>query len=221
MENKTTISRTVEGAVEKKEIYELAEIDNDKYRLMGQSAGINMAHCVQLGSRHADDFWHRVCGYKIVQNDKTANMVFEAMKKIKPETQPYVAVAFYERLSDHRVMFVPHRLEIPDRPELNNFPLNIAFGTICLTDDDAQRHETSLYEPDFQTFMQEGAEQKMKYYNNLNPERRFWVEIVYNTNDQTYVGTKYRDDKNIGSAYGTEWKIFFVHLTMLGVGSNQ
>ena len=59
----------------------------------------------------------------------------------------------------------------------------------------------------------------MKYYNILNPERRFWVQIVYNTSDQSYVGVKYYGEKRLGMAFGTKWDMFFVHLTVLGVGS--
>lgn len=216
--NTININRIIDdGSKEEKEIYELTEEDTHKYRLLGQSTGINMDHCVILGSNHKDDFWHRVYGYKIVQNEEMEKMMLEAMKKIKPETESYITVAFYERYADRKVMFVPHRLEIPDRPELNNFPFNIAFGTVTLDDNNTERQETSLYEPDLSTFTQEGAEQKMKYYNNLNLERHFWAEIVYNISDQSYVGTKYRGDKSAGMAFGKSWDMFFVHFTLLGV----
>lgn len=219
MSNATIISRiTNDGSKENKKIYELAEEDKHGYRLLGQAVGINMNHCVILGSKHKDDFWHRVYGYRIVENDKVAEMMLESVKKIKPETESYIAVAFYERLAGRKVMFIPHRLEIPDRPELNNFPFNILFGTVTLADNNVQRQETALYEPDFSTFTQDGVEQKMKYYNVSNPERRFWAEIVYDTNKQSYVGTKYRGDKSIGMAEGPKWDMFFVHLTLLGVG---
>lgn len=216
--NTININRIIDdGRKEEKEIFELAEEDKYKYSLLGQSTGINMDHCVVLGSNHKDDFWHRVYGYIIIQNEEMEKMMLEVMKKIKPETESYITVAFYERFADRKVMFVPNRLEIPHRPELNNFPFNIVFGTITLADNDTQRQETSVYEPDFSTFAQDGAEQKMKYYNNLNPERRFWAEIVYNANDQTYVGTKYCGDKSHGMAFGKNWDMFFVHFTALGV----
>ena len=215
--NTINISRIIDGGKEEKEIYELAEEDKHKYRLLGQSIGINMVHCVQLGADHKDDFWHRVYGYSIIRDGKEAKMMTEAMREIKPETEPYITVAFYERFADRKIMFVPKRLEIPDRPELNNFPFNIAFGTVTLADDNTERQETSVYEPDFTTFTQEGVEQKMKYYNNLNLERHFWAEIVYNTNDQSYVGTKYCGDKYAGMAFGKNWDMFFVHFTALGV----
>lgn len=218
--NTININRIIDnGSREEKEIHELTDEDKYKYRLLGQSTGINIDHCVILGINRKDDFWHRVYGYRIIENEKIEKMMLETMKKLKPEIESYMTVCFYERLADRKVMFVPNRLEIPDRPELNNFPFNIMFETICLTDDNTERRETSVYEPDFSTFRQEGAEQKMKYYNNLNLERHFWTEIVYNTSDQSYVGTKYCGDENIGSASGPSWDGFFIHLTSLGVGS--
>ena len=206
-----------DGSKEVKEIYEIAEGDKNEYRLIGQATGIHMDHCVILGSKHEDDFWHRVYGYKHVENKKMEKIMLEAEKKIRPETESYITVAFYERFADRKVMFVPSRLEIPDRPELNNFPFNILFCTITLADNDTQRQETAVYEPDISTFAEVGFEQKMKYYNNLNPERRFWVEIIYNTNDQSYIGTKYFGEKRLGMACGTRWDGFFIHLTLLGV----
>lgn len=220
--NTINISRIIDnGSKEEKEIYELAEEDKYKYRLLGQSIGINMVHCVQLGADHKDDFWHRVYGYSIIRDGKEAKMMTEAMRKVKPKTESYITVAFYERFADRKIVYVPKHLEIPDLPELNNFPFNIAFGTATLDDNNTERHETSLYEPDLSTFTQKGVEQKMKYYNKLNPERHFWAEIVYNTRDRSYVGTKYRDDQDAGKAFGTEWNAFFVHFTALGVTDGE
>lgn len=210
---------TGNGNTETKEIYELPEIDNFKYRLMGQSMGINMDHCVTLGTSHAVDFWHRVYGYKIVQNDEKTIMMQETMRKTKPEIEKYISVCFYERFAEQRFMFVPHRLEIPDRPELNNFPFNILFGTICIADNNRQRQETSTYLPDLATFKEEDEGQKMRYYNSLNKE--YWVEIVYNKSSQSYVGTKYYRDESIWIASGPKWDVFFTHLTMSGVASGQ
>lgn len=218
MSNTTIINRIIDdGSIERKEIFELEENDVHQYRLLGQSTGINMDHCVILGTNHKDDFWHRVYGYRIIQNEEREKQLLEAMRKIKPEVESYMTVCFYERYAAQKFMFVPSRLEIPDRPELHNFPLNIVFGTVCVADNNTQRMETSEYAPDISTFKEEGDEQKMRYYNNLN--NKFWVEIVYNANKQSYIGTKYCGSKNIGMAVGKNWNMFFVHLTALGVGS--
>lgn len=217
----TTISREAYlGSKEEKEIFELEEIDGNKYRLLGRATGINMDHCVIIGSNHKKDFWHRVYGFQIMQNEKTERALLEAARKIKPETESYVTVQFYERLAEEKYMFIPKRLEIADRPELSNFPFNILFGTACLTDDNRQIFETSEYVPDLTTFTEEGDEQKLRYYNSLDNSHSHWAEIVYNTKDQSYAGTKYRGAKHAGMAFGNAWDPFFVHFTMLGVGVN-
>lgn len=208
-----------DGIAEAKEIYELLDTDNFKYRLIGGSMGINMDHCVILGIKHAVNFWHRVYAYKIIQNKEKENMILEAMRKIKPEVKSYITVSFYERYSKNKFMFVPQRLEIPDRQELNNFPFNIVFSTTCVADNDKESTETSVYIPDITTFFVEGFEQKMRYYNNLDNTKRFCIEITYKTDNQSYVGIKYNRDKNIGMAVGPKWDIFFAHLTALGVAS--
>lgn len=221
MDNTTIISRVLgDDNREDKKIYELAEEDNFEYRLIGKSTGISMNHCVALGIDNADDFWHRVYGYMIVHNNKEREKeLLEENRRTNPEVESCITVRFYERFANHRCMFIPKHLDIAERPELNNFPLNILFGSYCVTDKETERQEHSLYEPDLSTFTEEGALQKMKYYNNLNPERHFWVEIVYDTSDQSYFGTKYNGDKSIGSAAGSRWEGFFTHLTLLGVAS--
>lgn len=221
MLNIKTISRILEnGDREEKVIYELAKEDNFKYFLLGQSIGVSMNHCVALGMSHKDNFWHRVYGYMIVlDNTKQENMLLTAMRKIKPEVESYITVRFYERRANHKLMFVPKRLNIPERPELNNFPYNIAFATNRLDDRNQETQETAVYDPDSTTFTEDGTNQKMKYYNKLNPEKRFWVEIIYDTKRQSYFGTKYDGDKSIGSASGPKWDGFFIHLTLLGVAS--
>lgn len=98
--NAIKIKRVIDdGGKEEKEIYELSEEDGGTYRLLGKATGINMDHCVILGSKHKDDFWHRAYGYRIIQNGELEKMMFETMKKIRPEADPYITVAFYERLT--------------------------------------------------------------------------------------------------------------------------
>lgn len=96
------INRTIDdGNKEEKEIYELIEENKHKYRLLGQSTGINMDHCVILGSKYTKEFWNRVYGYRIIQNEKMEKMMFEMIKKIKPEVKSYMTVCFYERRAEY------------------------------------------------------------------------------------------------------------------------
>jgi len=221
MSNSIIISRvTNDGKVEKKEIYKLLEEDNNKYCLLGEAIGINMEHCIALGSKHKRLFWDTVYGYKIIQNEKMERDMLKSMKKIDPEIKSCIIVRFYGRRIEEKVCFVPKRLQIPNHSELSNFPINIVFSTQCVVSNNACVTESAEYVPDFSSFIEKRAIQKMKYYNYLSSKRRYWVEIVYNTAHQSYTGTKYCDDQNIGMAFGKNWDMFFTHLTMLGVGSD-
>ena len=67
---KVTISRTNLGKKEQKQIYEIEKIDNSKHRLLGQSVGININHCVLLGTKNCNNFWHRVRFFQKIQNEE-------------------------------------------------------------------------------------------------------------------------------------------------------
>lgn len=97
--NTIKIKRILENGIkEEKEIYEITGEDANKYRSLGQATGINMEHCVMIAAKHGDNFWRRVYGYRIIKNEEMGNMMFEEMKKIKPETEEYMTVCFYEKL---------------------------------------------------------------------------------------------------------------------------
>lgn len=103
MANAIKIKRIVDGGSrEEKEIYELSEEDSSTYCLLGKATGIDMDHCVMLGLKHKDDFLHRVYGYRVIRSGELEKIMFETMKKSKPETEPYITVAFYECLSESR-----------------------------------------------------------------------------------------------------------------------
>lgn len=209
-----------DGSTESKEIYEIEEKEIGNYRLLGEAVGINMDHCVALGLRHKEGFWQRVYGYRIIKNEAKTKMFFEAMEKINPEAEQYVTACFYERFSDDKLMYVPKRLEIPGRPELNNFPLNLLFSTITIGDEDTKFIETCEYAPDTTSFKETGELHKMTYYNVLDNSHKFWVEIIYNARNCYYTGSKYCRGKLIGTADGNNWRNFFMHLSLLGVGSD-
>lgn len=95
----TIINREVYlGSKEEKEITELEDIDAHVYKLLGRATGISIDHCVILGMNHEKNFWHRVCAYKRIQDRGSEAKLFEVMKKIKPETEPYMTIEFYERV---------------------------------------------------------------------------------------------------------------------------
>ena len=115
--------------------------------------------------------------------------------------------------------FVPHLLEIEERPELNVFPLNVLFARWGIRND-VQIMGSALYEPDFTTFKQNGAESSMKYHNKYGGD--CWLKITYNTEKGIkYRGEKYIDGKSVGMATGGHWQQFFMHFTALGLTQGE
>ena len=208
-----------EGRVEEKEIYEIEEVDNSKHRILGQSIGININHCALLGMKHCDNFWHRVRFFQKIPNEEKEKQLLEIVRKTNPDVKEYITIKFYEQLSNNTTMYIPKRLKIKERPELINFPLNIMFSTITLSDNNTQQIQTSIYNPDLSTFKQEEIKQKMKYFNSLNIEREFWIELTYDTSKKSWSGTKYYKEEILGIADGPTWDSFFIHLTAMGVES--
>ena len=116
-----------------------------------------------------------------------------------------------------RFAFIPGHLEIEGRPELNNFSLNIMFMSWTIRDG-VEISGTALYEPDLTTFA-DGLCQKLSYYNIHS--RDCLIEIEYDTESFRYEGRKVINGQNVGLAIGSDWKNFFVHLTMLGLTNGE
>ena len=81
-----------DGTVERKEIFEIAESDVSGYRLLSQSAGVNIHHCMMMGLNHTENFWGRVYGYRVIQKSKRA----EGAGMIDLGIDSYMTVCFYE-----------------------------------------------------------------------------------------------------------------------------
>lgn len=114
--------------------------------------------------------------------------------------------------------FVPRRLEIEDRPELHDFPLNVMFMRYGIRDG-KQVSATALYEPDIGSYRQEGEIRSMEYHNKYGPVD--WLVIRYDRSRQRYTGEKTVNGECVGIADGTEWKWFFVHFTSLGLFNRE
>ncbi len=215
-----TIKQKVAGGIKEKKIYEIESSETNNYLLLGGALGINMEHCLALGAKHKENFLKRVSAYRIIEDPETKKISAE-VKKNTGKNIPYISVCFYEKLDKScRFMFVPKRLEVEGRPELSNFPLNVMFMSICRTDDNYQTVLTVIYLPDFATYQENDKEQKMKYFNSLDKSRKFWLEIIYSKEKGSYTGNKFCGKKFVGGAYGKKWKIFFIHLTLLGVSQD-
>ncbi len=112
--------------------------------------------------------------------------------------------------------FVPHRLEIEERPELNNFSFNILFMKFK-NENGKTISGSAVYEPDLTTFNDINGKQSMLYKNSYGGSGR--VKIAYS--DGKWSGTKFINGKRTGSADGPEWHGFFIHLTMLGLSNGE
>lgn len=114
--------------------------------------------------------------------------------------------------------FVPCPLAIPERPELNFFPFNVMFARYK-TENGKTIMGSAIYEPLLRSYKKEGALCSMEYYNRYNSGS--WLIIEYDTLKPSYCGKKFVNGMLIGLTDGKEWKMFFVHFTMLGLSDGE
>lgn len=114
--------------------------------------------------------------------------------------------------------FVPHRLQITDRLELNNYPFNVMFaqqgmrlGKNVLGD--------AIYIPDLKSYTQLGEKSSMKYINSYGGNSCLLIE--YDLSTKFYTGQKTVNEVYVGEASGSEWNMFFVHFTALGLTNGE
>lgn len=114
--------------------------------------------------------------------------------------------------------FVPCPLEIKERSELNVFPLNVLFMQYG-TRDGKIITGTAVYDPDLETFKQEGEKCSMKYHNAYGDN--CWLKIEYDAARKSWHGEKFVNEKSVMSADGSGWQGFFVHFTMFGLAVGE
>jgi hypothetical protein len=114
--------------------------------------------------------------------------------------------------------FIPSELKIEGRPDLRVFPLNVLFAKYK-TKDGKTIMGSALYEPNIESLKQDKKEWQMRYYNIYNSKD--WLLIKYHSEKHTYWGHKFVNNKSAGSAFGIEWKMFFVHFTNLGLVNGE
>src|SRR3989338_8659005 len=110
--------------------------------------------------------------------------------------------------------FLPHPLEIKERPELDVFPLNVLFAKFGIRNR-KNVMGTALYEPDLESFKREGEKYSMKYCNSYGGD--CWLLVTYDSAEKSYRGEKFINGKSAGMAFGVQWQGFFVHFTALGL----
>jgi len=110
--------------------------------------------------------------------------------------------------------FIPSPLLLEDRPELAVFSLNVMFMSQANING-VDTSGTALYEPFFASYRKNGHTQSMRYYNIYSEED--YIDMTYSSDKWKYIGVKYIKGKEVLSAYGADWRMFFVHLTMNGL----
>lgn len=116
------------------------------------------------------------------------------------------------------VGFMPHPLEIKERPELDVFPLNVLFAQ-RVTQNGKNAMGSALYEPDIESFKQEEEKCSMEYHNIYGGKSRLVIE--YDMLRKSYYGEKVVNGESAGMAEGPKWDMFFFHFTILGLAIGE
>lgn len=121
---------------------------------------------------------------------------------------------------EYQISFVPKRLEVKDRKDLNLFPFNVVFAGAIIKDGE-QHLINSMYEPDYDSlkFNDEEKEISMLYRNIYNKGNYLCIRCKPDKN--FYSGEKYINNELCGSAAGVEWNSFFFHFGMNGVQKGE
>lgn len=114
--------------------------------------------------------------------------------------------------------FVPHPLSIPDRPELDVFSFNVMFTRYKIVNGKTIMGST-LYEPDLDSYAKENSIATLEYHNKYGGNS--WLTIRYDESEKSYHGKKFVNGVNVGEAFGTEWNMFFIHFTILGLSEGE
>lgn len=114
--------------------------------------------------------------------------------------------------------FIPKRLSIVGKPELNNFPFNVLFGNFVKEKGNIVSC-TALYEPNLSSYRKEKDSHSMDYINKYDIGD--WLHLVYDSIQKRWTGEKFIKGKRVSFTEGTTWNMFFGHLTMLGLSPGE
>ncbi|KKQ84874.1 MAG: hypothetical protein UT08_C0013G0011 [Candidatus Woesebacteria bacterium GW2011_GWB1_38_8] len=117
---------------------------------------------------------------------------------------------------NYQTGFIPHKLEVGDRPELSDFSKNILFANV-FSSNGVDMIASSLYEPDLETYTDEGAARSLTYRNIYNPDNRIKVTRY----EDKWEGEKFINGTRSLWAFGRTWQQFFIQLTILGLSKGE
>lgn len=116
--------------------------------------------------------------------------------------------------------FVPHRINNPDNPEHNNFPINILFSSMRV-EGDKTISGTALYEPITKPQPTgDNREHLTAIYVNIYDSDSY-VIVIYNRIKKSWIANKTVRGKCVSYTTGNEWDGFFIHLTMNGLSNGE
>jgi hypothetical protein len=112
--------------------------------------------------------------------------------------------------------FVPKRLAIEDRPELDDFPFNVLYVNF-FNRGGVNYSATALYSPDLESYRKEEEGRSLDYRNIYGEEDR----LTITKKEEGWWGQKFIKDKWVLIAEGKEWNQFFVQLTLPGLSKGE
>jgi hypothetical protein len=115
--------------------------------------------------------------------------------------------------------FIPKKLEIEERPELNVFSYNVLIAMYRVNKEGKTEMGSVIYEPDLTTYRNYGEIQALSYFNKYNHDYR--LDISYNTEEKSYRCDKFKGEENLGIAVGKEWHQFFIHVGIIGLANGE
>jgi len=115
-------------------------------------------------------------------------------------------------------MFVPQRLKIHDRPEIDVLPLNVLFAASRVVDGRLVTG-AAIYAPDMSTLQVAESKIALTYRNLIDMS---WIVVIeFNRGRNSWVGTKSMGGKTLVYSTGTTWDGFFKHLTLSGLKNGE
>jgi hypothetical protein len=114
--------------------------------------------------------------------------------------------------------FIPDKLRITGRPELEIFPNKIVFMSYRKLQEKLQSG-SAIYEPDLESHKVKENLRSLTYRNTYG--KQAYIVVNHDIKTKVYHGMKYVRDEAISQAFGTTWKDFFVNLTMAGLGNGE
>jgi len=116
----------------------------------------------------------------------------------------------------NRCAFIPHNLNIEEKPELSDFPFNVLFVSYKRVNG-IDISGTALYEPELFSYRKEEDKKILDYRNIYDPENMLTISKY----EDKWEGIKTINDKRVLFAWGLNWQQFFVQLTLLGLSNGE